>query len=133
MKNSKKGFTLVELLVVIAILSILGAVTIVGYSGFKRKANLAAATTELTTFKTNLMLHDDDYATYEIGDTKITFATDETLATVIAQFKLDLADDFKDCENYSINDAGTIVTHTVEDVTVSWTIATGAIAEVVAD
>ena len=44
MKNKKKtaGFTLVELIVVIAILGILAGVGTVGYSGYIKKANMAA-------------------------------------------------------------------------------------------
>jgi len=39
--KKNKGFTLVELLVVIAILAILTTVTIIGYSGFIKKANIS--------------------------------------------------------------------------------------------
>lgn len=46
--NTKKGFTLVELLVVIAILAILATVSVVGYTSFIERANVAADQNEVT-------------------------------------------------------------------------------------
>ena len=47
-----EGFTLVELVVVIAILGVLAGVATVGYSGYVKKANMAADETLLSTLNT---------------------------------------------------------------------------------
>lgn len=50
--RAKAGFTLVELIVVIAILGILAGVGTVGYSGYIKKANMAADQTLLSSLNT---------------------------------------------------------------------------------
>ncbi|MCD7743563.1 MAG: prepilin-type N-terminal cleavage/methylation domain-containing protein [Oscillospiraceae bacterium] len=50
--SAQEGFSLVELIVVIAILAILAAVAVPVYSGYVKKANDAAVTTELVSILT---------------------------------------------------------------------------------
>ncbi len=50
--SAQEGFSLVELIVVIAILAILAAVAVPVYSGYVKKANDAAVTTELSAILT---------------------------------------------------------------------------------
>ena len=50
--KNENGFTLVELVVVIAILGILAGVGTVGYSGYIKKANMAADETLLASLNT---------------------------------------------------------------------------------
>ncbi|MCC8090997.1 MAG: prepilin-type N-terminal cleavage/methylation domain-containing protein [Oscillospiraceae bacterium] len=50
--SAQEGFSLVELIVVIAILAILAAVAVPVYSGYVKKANDAAITTELSAILT---------------------------------------------------------------------------------
>ena len=56
-----EGFTLVELIVVIAILGILAGVGTVGYSGYVKKANMAADEMLISDIKNalSLAIYDD--------------------------------------------------------------------------
>ena len=74
--RAKAGFTLVELIVVIAILGILAGVGTVGYSGYIKKANMAADQTLISSIENALMLagYGNTFAAGESG--YITLSTD---------------------------------------------------------
>jgi len=80
-----EGFTLVELIVVIAILGILAGVGTVGYSGYVKKANMAADQALLdeinTAFATACIVNGEDY--YNRNDVP-TLETDNNCVTGLA-------------------------------------------------
>lgn len=65
--RGEEGFTLVELLLVLVILGILAALVLPKFSGRTEQARLAAAQTQIATFKTALDAFEVDTGTYPRG------------------------------------------------------------------
>ena len=154
-RKEEKGFTLVELLVVIAILAILASVSVVGYMGFTAKAKQSNAVTELTQVKTvittNLLDGKKGKFEYVVGsdDSKLYIynlsesALNETEKDVSTELKNQFSDlkglkgtftatfAAEDLDNGSVNNDANVskIVYTYEEnVTATWTIATGVIA-----
>jgi len=66
-RRAQRGFTLVELLLVLVILGILAAIVIPKFSGRTRQAQIAAAQTQISTFKTALDAFEVDNGYYPKG------------------------------------------------------------------
>lgn len=62
--QKQKGFTLVELIIVIAVVSILAAITIVGYSGVQQKARDAARTESIMQIQKALDFYNAKYGRF---------------------------------------------------------------------
>ena len=81
-KMNKKGFTIVELVIVIAVIAILAAVMIPTFSGIVAKAQMSAATQEITA------AYKEAYAN-ALGDDGI-ITTDETATAMDFTFKFNV-------------------------------------------
>jgi len=64
LQTDKKGFTLIELLVVVAIIAILAAIAIPQYAKYRRKAQDAAALSDLKTIQTEAEAYYTDHMSY---------------------------------------------------------------------
>lgn len=84
--KSTNGFTLVELIVVIAILAILAGVAVPAYSGYIKKANDAAALTQLDALKTAVLAADSsDGDGTSVTGIIVTQAAEGSAATVATE------------------------------------------------
>ena len=81
-KMNNKGFTIVELVIVIAVIAILAAVMIPTFSGIVAKAQMSAATQEITA------AYKEAYAN-ALGNDGI-IATDETASAMDFTFKFNV-------------------------------------------
>lgn len=102
-----EGFTLIELIVVIAILGILAGVGTVGYSGYIKKANMAADETLASEIKNALTLAHysgkltpGDYVVVRYGEDAVSGNNDDSTSTTAANA---MAVAFGDSWNESLN------------------------------
>lgn len=66
-RNRSRGFTLIELLLVLVILGILAAIVVPKFAGRTEQARVAAATTQIASFRTSLDAFEVDTGAYPKG------------------------------------------------------------------